>query len=201
MSIELPSHDAHRNYSVRSVSQARQRSMDRGASTATANGSTASTNIAVRGEAHAEHHAGAGLMIDVGHNRDPGTLEQYHTPQLKHRIYAAHVNQESSFHDQDGYPVIPPLSRLTTACYSVGHFMNDATASCWFSYLLLYLQQVQGLSGMSVTRWQPRSQESCLTSQRAFLCSVSGAERHGTFSGSSLSCVAFCSSLGTVCLA
>ena len=39
------------------------------------------------------------------------------------------------------------VTRFTAACYSVGHFMNDACASLWFSYLLFYLQNAQGLSG------------------------------------------------------
>jgi Na+/melibiose symporter-like transporter len=39
------------------------------------------------------------------------------------------------------------LSWLVRAGYSVGHVLNDLCAACWFSYLLLYLQQVQGLSG------------------------------------------------------
>ena len=42
----------------------------------------------------------------------------------------------------------PYLSKLVVAAYSCGHFLNDATASCWFSYLLLYLQDVRGLSGV-----------------------------------------------------
>jgi Na+/melibiose symporter-like transporter len=40
------------------------------------------------------------------------------------------------------------LSRRTAACYSVGHFLNDATASAWFSYLLLYLQDARGLNSL-----------------------------------------------------
>jgi Na+/melibiose symporter-like transporter len=42
----------------------------------------------------------------------------------------------------------PPLARRVVAAYSCGHFLNDAAASCWFSYLLLYLQEVQGLTGV-----------------------------------------------------
>jgi len=82
----------------------------------------------------------------------------YMTPQLKHRVYvpasaaAPHDGSASSQHgagseyDRPGSVAHAPLSRLTAACYSVGHFLNDATASCWFSYLLLYLTQAQGLS-------------------------------------------------------
>lgn len=39
------------------------------------------------------------------------------------------------------------LPFLQRASYSVGHVLNDLCAACWFSYLLLYLQQVQQLSG------------------------------------------------------
>ena len=44
-------------------------------------------------------------------------------------------------------PPTSSLSWIASCSYSVGHFLNDATASCWFSYLLLYLTQAQGLSG------------------------------------------------------
>lgn len=32
--------------------------------------------------------------------------------------------------------------RLTVSAYSVGHVLNDMCAACWFSYLLLFLQNV-----------------------------------------------------------
>jgi len=85
------------------------------------------------------------------------------TPKLQHRLYVAHpegggdgsARKASGGGDGGGRHVSvgsegggPVLSRFTTACYSVGHFMNDATASCWFSYLLLYLQQARGLNGL-----------------------------------------------------
>lgn len=38
------------------------------------------------------------------------------------------------------------VSSVTAACYSVGHFLNDACASLWFSYLLFYLEYAQKLS-------------------------------------------------------
>jgi Na+/melibiose symporter-like transporter len=39
-----------------------------------------------------------------------------------------------------------PLPRVTVFSYSLGHVLNDLTAACWFSYLLLYLEKAQGLS-------------------------------------------------------
>ncbi|KAJ0259231.1 Major facilitator superfamily protein [Hirschfeldia incana] len=38
-----------------------------------------------------------------------------------------------------------PLGRLPVFYYGVGHMLNDITASCWFTYLLLFLTQI-GLS-------------------------------------------------------
>jgi Na+/melibiose symporter-like transporter len=38
------------------------------------------------------------------------------------------------------------LTRMEIFYYATGHFLNDATASCWFSYLLLYLQDAQRLN-------------------------------------------------------
>ncbi|XP_034205324.1 major facilitator superfamily domain-containing protein 12 isoform X2 [Prunus dulcis] len=38
-----------------------------------------------------------------------------------------------------------PLGRCTVTYYGVGHMLNDITASCWFTYLLLYLTDI-GLS-------------------------------------------------------
>ncbi|CDY23426.1 BnaC04g49540D [Brassica napus] len=38
-----------------------------------------------------------------------------------------------------------PLGRLSVFYYGVGHMLNDITASCWFTYLLLFLTQI-GLS-------------------------------------------------------
>lgn len=34
------------------------------------------------------------------------------------------------------------LSERAVWAYSVGHVMNDATAACWFSYLLILLEKV-----------------------------------------------------------
>ena len=85
---------------------------------------------------------------------------------MKHRLYAAHDatgDASSAAKPGSGGPPLSaaqcaavaafalpskPLPSSTVACYSVGHFMNDACASCWFSYLLLYLENVQGLSGL-----------------------------------------------------
>ena len=103
-----------------------------------------------------------------------GTSEVYMSPQMKHRLYAPHnpagdegnnaaeasVPRESFTLSATGAAAedkpagaafaLPskPVSSVTIACYSLGHFLNDACASCWFSYLLLYLENVQGLSGL-----------------------------------------------------
>ena len=39
------------------------------------------------------------------------------------------------------------LGYFQVAAYSVGHVLNDMAAAVWFSYLLLYLQEAEGLSG------------------------------------------------------
>lgn len=38
------------------------------------------------------------------------------------------------------------LSSLNKFSYSVGHILNDLTASMWFSYLLIYLHRVVNFS-------------------------------------------------------
>lgn len=40
------------------------------------------------------------------------------------------------------------LPRRVVAAYATGHFFNDACASVWFSYLLVYLTEARGLSGV-----------------------------------------------------
>ena len=37
-------------------------------------------------------------------------------------------------------------SRRQRYAYGVGHMFNDLSATCWFSYLLVYLQSVANLS-------------------------------------------------------
>ena len=39
-----------------------------------------------------------------------------------------------------------PLARATVASYALGHVLNDMCAACWFSYLLLYLEEARDLS-------------------------------------------------------
>jgi hypothetical protein len=34
------------------------------------------------------------------------------------------------------------MSEACVWAYAVGHVMNDATAACWFSYLLILLENV-----------------------------------------------------------
>ncbi len=38
------------------------------------------------------------------------------------------------------------LNFLQKVCIASGHFVNDITASIWFSYFLLYITEVVGLS-------------------------------------------------------
>ncbi|KAJ6750574.1 hypothetical protein OIU85_001144 [Salix viminalis] len=45
--------------------------------------------------------------------------------------------------DDDSYP--KPVGRWTVFYYGVGHMLNDVTAACWFTYLLLFLTEI-GLS-------------------------------------------------------
>ena len=40
----------------------------------------------------------------------------------------------------------PPLPLVTVVSYSLGHVLNDMSAACWFSYLLLYLEEAQQLT-------------------------------------------------------
>ncbi|XP_010506343.1 PREDICTED: major facilitator superfamily domain-containing protein 12-like isoform X1 [Camelina sativa] len=47
--------------------------------------------------------------------------------------------------DEEEDPSTKPLGRLSVFYYGVGHMLNDITASCWFTYLLLFLTQI-GLS-------------------------------------------------------
>jgi len=39
------------------------------------------------------------------------------------------------------------VSSLFTACFALGSFLNEACAACWFTYLIFYLERVQGLTG------------------------------------------------------
>ncbi|XP_011009644.1 PREDICTED: major facilitator superfamily domain-containing protein 12-like isoform X2 [Populus euphratica] len=45
--------------------------------------------------------------------------------------------------DDDSYP--KPVGRRSVFYYGVGHMLNDITAACWFTYLLLFLTEI-GLS-------------------------------------------------------
>jgi Na+/melibiose symporter-like transporter len=47
--------------------------------------------------------------------------------------------------EEEEDPSTKPLGRLSVFYYGVGHMLNDITASCWFTYLLLFLTQI-GLS-------------------------------------------------------
>ena len=37
-----------------------------------------------------------------------------------------------------------PLTETCVWAYAVGHVLNDASAACWFSYLLVYLVRLGG---------------------------------------------------------
>lgn len=89
-------------------------------------------------------------FISVGHG-DVGDTEVYATPKLAHRMYVQHEPTSASAQERNrtrGSSVgdLLRVSRLTAASYSVGHFLNDACASLWFSYLLFYLEHAQRLS-------------------------------------------------------
>lgn len=60
------------------------------------------------------------------------------TPLMRHNV---HVRGSSS------RPTSTKLSKFQVAAYSVGHVINDMSAAVWFSYLLLYLQDAENLSG------------------------------------------------------
>lgn len=47
--------------------------------------------------------------------------------------------------EDDDDSVTKPLGRCSVIYYGVGHMLNDITASCWFTYLLLFLTDI-GLS-------------------------------------------------------
>lgn len=42
-------------------------------------------------------------------------------------------------------PSAEPLPRRAVLCYGTGHMLNDLTAACWFTYLLISLTDI-GLS-------------------------------------------------------
>lgn len=46
---------------------------------------------------------------------------------------------------EDDESLTKPIGRLPVFYYGVGHMLNDITASCWFTYLLLFLTDI-GLS-------------------------------------------------------
>ena len=65
----------------------------------------------------------------------------------RHYVGLAEARASATAHVRAPAAPAPTLSWIASCSYSMGHFLNDATASCWFSYLLLYLTQAQGLSG------------------------------------------------------
>ena len=46
----------------------------------------------------------------------------------------------------DATAEVAPLSRCAFFSYAVGHVLNDMCASCWFTYLLVYLQKTPDIA-------------------------------------------------------
>jgi Na+/melibiose symporter-like transporter len=69
------------------------------------------------------------------------------TPLMRHQVVVHAAEAAAGAVGGSGRAHFVPLSRFTAACYSVGHVLNDMTAACWFSYLLLYLEEAEKLSG------------------------------------------------------
>ena len=58
---------------------------------------------------------------------------------------------DGSLSPKPGYATLRPgdedrVGYFQVGAYSVGHVLNDMAAAVWFSYLLLYLQEAEGLS-------------------------------------------------------
>ncbi|KAI9156263.1 hypothetical protein LWI28_003197 [Acer negundo] len=51
----------------------------------------------------------------------------------------------NSISDDDDESFTKPLGRRSVTYYGTGHMLNDITAACWFTYLLLFLTDI-GLS-------------------------------------------------------
>ncbi|KAM3733256.1 hypothetical protein ACB098_11G121400 [Castanea mollissima] len=51
----------------------------------------------------------------------------------------------NSIGDDDDDSFTKPLGRQSVIYYGMGHMLNDITAACWFTYLLLFLTDT-GLS-------------------------------------------------------
>jgi len=66
------------------------------------------------------------------------TLTVATTPRLTHQVLVRGPQARAGS---------APLPFRHLATYSVGHVLNDMCAAVWFSYLLLYLQEAEGLSG------------------------------------------------------
>lgn len=50
-----------------------------------------------------------------------------------------------SNHDESFVSLAQPIGRWSIFCFGLGHMLNDITAACWFTYLLLFLTDI-GLS-------------------------------------------------------
>ena len=47
------------------------------------------------------------------------------------------LHQDAQARPDADATVEPPLTRLRTVGYGIGHHLNDMCAACWFTYLLL----------------------------------------------------------------
>lgn len=100
------------------------------------------------GSSGKEYKTGPILSIDVPSFADDHEQpEMYATPMLKHRLYPSEDTEDLSSFSSSSASHVPPLTRCNFASYSVGHVLNDMTAACWFSYLLLFLERAEKLSG------------------------------------------------------
>lgn len=92
-----------------------------------------------------------------------GQKEIYYSMVSKEQYQEANKNHHNNMmvlveqedHDHQSLPLIPKstdnnstptLSSSQFWAFSVGHVLNDMCAACWFTYLLVYLEQVPGLT-------------------------------------------------------
>jgi hypothetical protein len=65
------------------------------------------------------------------------------------------------------------LTRTQRYAYGVGHMFNDLSATCWFSYLLVYLHSVAQLSNATAgerTRGSERQIHASRATHRSHMC-------------------------------
>ncbi|KAK7814052.1 major facilitator superfamily domain-containing protein 12, partial [Quercus suber] len=65
---------------------------------------------------------------------------------MKGKLVGVHIiMMGNSIEDDDDDSFTKPLGRRSVIYYGMGHMLNDITAACWFTYLLLFLTDI-GLS-------------------------------------------------------